>query len=546
MKNRIFFIAIVFSILATNLTALGSQKVANLDVEAQRTEILQNLATALQQQYKLEAAGLDHETNIVTVKLEEAVSQQVLLVSDGFSLKGKKGFEQWRMTIGRDILVPVFNAKNPLASELLSKGISVGQLQHILEAGEILSENGQPYQIHLLLDDFQIASSMLADFAQVNQQKYVQLAKPEDILKQIDMDVLAIGFVRLALVQENLVAYPQSLVQYLPIDRNGNGRIDHAENFYSNSNDLLRAAWLGKFPHQLVNPYFLMFDSPLNENQTAFAIFTQLHGQQIMQQAGIGMLPAFELKSNMDKLNNIPQTTIQPKVPINWFKILYFVVGILLIIVLLGSVLYKQKPATKAVLPPSVIADAMFAESKLDAPAGLLYDRTHTWSLMQKEGLVKMGVADFLLHITGAFTKIKAKKTGEEVLKGEPIVTLLQNGKELVLYAPFSGIIREVNAKLISDTSEMSRSPYQEGWIYEIEPTNWPVENRFMMMVEAYRAWIKTEFVRLRDFFATNQLNMHASLPVLQDGGEMKMAVLSEFGPEVWENFQTHFINPSR
>jgi hypothetical protein len=30
---------------------------------------------------------------------------------------------------------------------------------------------------------------------------------------------------------------------------------------------------------------------------------------------------------------------------------------------------------------------------------------------------------------------------------------------------------------------------------------------------------------------------------VLQDGGEIKEGVLKNFGPEVWEEFQSSFIN---
>jgi hypothetical protein len=33
---------------------------------------------------------------------------------------------------------------------------------------------------------------------------------------------------------------------------------------------------------------------------------------------------------------------------------------------------------------------------------------------------------------------------------------------------------------------------------------------------------------------------------MLQDGGEIKDGVLSDLSPEVWEDFQTNFIDPSR
>ncbi len=53
---------------------------------------------------------------------------------------------------------------------------------------------------------------------------------------------------------------------------------------------------------------------------------------------------------------------------------------------------------------------------------------------------------------------------------------------------------------------------------------------------------------RLRDFFALNNANEFSGnmKPVLQDGGEVMTGVLKDCCPEIWEHFQTQFINPSR
>jgi hypothetical protein len=42
------------------------------------------------------------------------------------------------------------------------------------------------------------------------------------------------------------------------------------------------------------------------------------------------------------------------------------------------------------------------------------------------------------------------------------------------------------------------------------------------------------------------QENEKYELAVLQDGGELIDNTLSNLGPEVWEEFQTRFIDPSR
>jgi hypothetical protein len=68
-----------------------------------------------------------------------------------------------------------------------------------------------------------------------------------------------------------------------------------------------------------------------------------------------------------------------------------------------------------------------------------------------------------------------------------------------------------------------------------------------LFMADKYMEWVKNEFSRLKDFLAYNRYTSNNEfVPVmLQDGGELKDNLLSEFGPEVWEDFQIKFINTS-
>jgi hypothetical protein len=64
-------------------------------------------------------------------------------------------------------------------------------------------------------------------------------------------------------------------------------------------------------------------------------------------------------------------------------------------------------------------------------------------------------------------------------------------------------------------------------------------------MAEKYSRWIKTEFSRVKDFIA-NAVRPGTSefAPiVLQDGGHLKDGILAEFGPAIWEDFQTNFLD---
>ena len=167
---------------------------------------------------------------------------------------------------------------------------------------------------------------------------------------------------------------------------------------------------------------------------------------------------------------------------------------------------------------------------------------------MEKDGIVKVGIDDFLQHITGTLTKIKMKEPGEKIRKGEKILSIIRNGKQLNIYSPVSGIIRERNPGLLTDSSIMNSSPYSEGWVYMIEPKNWVRETEFLFMGEKYKEWLKDEFKRLKDFFTVSVMSDSSVYQhiILQDGGELSDNVLADLSPEVWEDFQTNFIDTSR
>jgi glycine cleavage system H lipoate-binding protein len=167
---------------------------------------------------------------------------------------------------------------------------------------------------------------------------------------------------------------------------------------------------------------------------------------------------------------------------------------------------------------------------------------------MEQDGLVKIGIDDFLKHVTGRLTSLKMRSPGEKVRKGEKILTVIRDGKQLNLYSPVSGYIRKQNESLLSTPSKINTAAYTDGWVYQIEPVNWAREISFMFMFDKYKEWLQDEFVRLRDFLAlsANSNSMVYQHVVLQDGGELKDNVLSDLGPEVWEDFQTRFIDISK
>lgn len=208
------------------------------------------------------------------------------------------------------------------------------------------------------------------------------------------------------------------------------------------------------------------------------------------------------------------------------------------------AVQYVRKKKISAVTVTSPISSCTFDETSVSVPNGLYFDRSHTWAHMKKNGIVKIGLDDFLLKITGPLTHIEMKKAGEKIKKGFPAFSIIQNGKKLTIKAPISGTVKFPNAELVKNSSTINSSPYNNGWIYMIEPSNWIRDTKFLIMAEKYKEWLRNEFSRLKDFFAVySKTNMPEYAYILQDGGVLKDNVLADMEPEVWEDFQTNFID---
>ena len=204
----------------------------------------------------------------------------------------------------------------------------------------------------------------------------------------------------------------------------------------------------------------------------------------------------------------------------------------------------RKSPSVSEIKPSTETMD----ENSVEVLNGLYFDKTHTWSFMEKNGVVRIGIDDFLQHITGPLTKIKMKNAGEKIQKGEVFLSIIQNGKQLNIKAPISGLIKSQNSLLCDNAKMLNSSPYSEGWVYLIEPENWMKETQVLFMAERYRAWLKNEFSRLKDFLAItiNANNINYSPVILQDGGALNDSLLADLGPEVWEDFQINFLDKTK
>lgn len=463
----------------------------------------------------------------------------------------------WKMVIGRDIIVPIVNQKNPMFQQLKQTGVSAARFTALFNNPvnsdwQVLLSDAQKVPVRLYLVNDESIQTGLQGFAgtTISNRDLKSYQTATEMISAVAADQFALGFCKL----NDLKAYNTSAVgmevALLPIDKNGNGRIDNFENIYNSLDEFAHGVWIGKYPKSLTSDiYAISTGKPESASEIAFLSWIMADGQQLLSANGYCHLTSSEQQTNIASL--LGTTAIESRevtsapAPQSWPVALTvtFVVGLFLVI------FFYSKKSVEAARPERELEIApKLIEQVVNVPNGLYFDKTHTWAFMEQDGNVRIGIDDFLQHITGKLIKIKMKETGEKVRKGETIMTIIQNGKQLNIYAPISGTIVSHNELLYNDTAVINSSPFFKGWVYQIEPTNWLREAQFMLMGEKYREWLRDEFVRLKDFIASalKSNELAYSHVVLQDGGELTDNILADLDPKVWEDFQTQFMDTSR
>lgn len=466
---------------------------------------------------------------------------------------GSAGEEfQLKMTVGRDVIVPVMHSGNPLAESILQKGLTADMFKGLLSGkvsqdwSSVLKLEGKAPMKVYVPEEPGIRES-IARYVRMdgNPILSVNVQKSAEVVTAVQKDPSAIGFCRLGDVADMENNVFVSNLRLLPIDKNRNGRMDYFEDIYNDPGTFIRGVWIGKYPPALCENLYLVSETlPEEESVLSFLSWINSDGQDMLKTSGFSALASIERNANREAWSApeaVPAADSATSSPALWILI-----GAAFILAAAFIIYRMQRSISSGHLPvePVRVASSL-NESTIQAPAGLYFDKTHTWAIMESNGLVRVGVDDFLQRLTGTITRIKMKEQGEKVRKGEKIMTLIREGKQLEIYAPVTGTIQEYNTALLTDSSLINKSPFGEGWVYAIEPANWLKEIRFMFMGDKYREWLTNEFARLRDFFSVSvqSNNLAYEHVILQDGGEIHDQVLADLGPEVWEEFQTNFID---
>ena len=107
-----------------------------------------------------------------------------------------------------------------------------------------------------------------------------------------------------------------------------------------------------------------------------------------------------------------------------------------------------------------------------DIPGDLRYTKSHEWVRQENDGTLTVGITDHAQESLGDLVFIELPDVGRAVEAGEECAVVESVKAASDLYSPVSGEVVAVNEAL-SDSPELgNHSPYEDGWILRIRPTD--------------------------------------------------------------------------
>ena len=126
----------------------------------------------------------------------------------------------------------------------------------------------------------------------------------------------------------------------------------------------------------------------------------------------------------------------------------------------------------------------------MNAPAGLLYTKTHEWTRREAAHTV-VGITSHAQEELRDIVFIELPKVGKVIKQGEPAAVIESVKAAFDIYAPVSGTIAQVNEAVVKSPQLVNQDCYGQGWLFALQPSA-PGEFAGLLPPDAYAKQIHT------------------------------------------------------
>jgi phosphate transport system substrate-binding protein len=219
----------------------------------------------------------------------------------------------WYIVLAKDAVFATINSKNPYIDSIKTHGLARAALKHLFIDGkpetwedllDIKSNNQHKINIYTRSDASGAAESWAAFFdARQDKLKGTGMMGDPGIANAVKNDINGIGFNNPQYLFNMQSGDKIPGIEILPLDVNGNGRIDSTENFYSSLSAVESAVIDEAYPSPPVRDlYFVCKQKPSDKTILDYFKWVLTDGQQFIKDAGYVPLPADAIQDQLKKL----------------------------------------------------------------------------------------------------------------------------------------------------------------------------------------------------------------------------------------------------
>lgn len=176
-------------------------------------------------------------------------------------------------------------------------------------------------------------------------------------------------------------------------------------------------------------------------------------------------------------------------------------------------------------------------------PAGLFVGPGHVWLGLEPQGTVRLGADRLAGTLLGGLDSLQVLPRGWRVRRGDPVVVMRRNGREIRLRAPVEGVVEEVNPRVQSDPTQVVDAPYEDGWLYRLRPMGLSGALSRMHVAEEAKGWMSREIGKLRDFLTGLHGEPALAPATLADGGLPVAGLAAALDEAQWSDLSSRMFD---
>jgi glycine cleavage system H protein len=104
----------------------------------------------------------------------------------------------------------------------------------------------------------------------------------------------------------------------------------------------------------------------------------------------------------------------------------------------------------------------------MNTPSDLRYTKEHEWVRVESDDVVVFGITDFAQSALGDVVFASLPKVGASLTAGQTCGEVESTKSVSDIYAPVTGVVKEINEKLANNPEILNSDPYGAGWIVKL------------------------------------------------------------------------------